>query len=46
MKRSNGKIQKLGIWDALAIALMSIVIWYAVWAFTMIICELLHFLNH
>jgi hypothetical protein len=45
MKRSNSKVQRLGIWDAVAISLITVALWYLLWAFAGIIFELNHFLN-
>ena len=45
MKRSNSKVQRLGIWDAVAISLITVALWYLLWAFAGIILELNHFLN-
>jgi len=46
MKRSNGRMHRLGIWDALAVAALAVALWYAIWAFAGIIYELHYFLNH
>jgi len=37
---------RLTLWDALAVLALAAALWYGIWAFAGIVCELLHFLNH
>jgi hypothetical protein len=40
------QVQRLTLWDALAILALSAALWYGVWVFVGVVTELLHFLEN